>query len=184
MRRLAPIIAGLILFFTIAEEANAAIPPILRRGTRRMWAGGAFGPSFWMETGGGTQIKLTQTFGFHFKRSAEGPALAFDLSESFGSGVTVLQITPRFVWDIPIIDGLGFYLSPDAGIGFAHAFYSRGYYYASGGASAFEIKFSFKGKLILGDRGYVYMQPIGVDILIGNSTTARWDFMFGGGVTF
>lgn len=188
MRRLAPVIAALLVLFALAEEANAGIPPMLRRGTRRMWAGGAFGPAFWMETGGATQIKLTQTFGFHFKRAAEGPAIAFDISESFGSGVTVLQITPRFVWDIPIVDGLGFYLSPDVGIGFGHAFVGTtyGYYGAtsSTGYSAFELKFSFKGKLVLGDRGYVYMQPMGVDILIGDSTTARWDFMFGGGVIF
>ena len=184
MRRLAPIIAGLIVLFTLAEEASA-IPPILRRGTRRMWAGGSFGPGISMGAGAITQFKLTETFGFHFRRSADGPALAFDLSESFGHGVTLLQITPRFVWDIPIVDGLGFYISPYGGLGFSHLFGTAKYGGVSSGYSAFEICFGVKGKLILGDRGYVFMQPIGIDILIrGEGATARWDFLFGGGVTF
>ena len=184
MKRLAPVIAALVIFFALAEEANAGIPPILRRGTRRMWAGGAFGPAFGVSYGGYTggytchQFKLKGTFGFHFKRTAEGPAIGVDLAPSFGCGSTTLEFMPKFVWDIPIIDGLGFYLSPQAGIGIAAAF-------ANGQSdAAFAMNFNFLGKLILGDRGYVFVQPFGLGFYIQEITIVRWDFLFGGGVTF
>lgn len=192
MRRLAPVIAALVIFFALAENANAAIPPILRRGTRRMWAGGGLGAASHLTTGGFTQFKLIQTFGFHFKRASEGPAIAFDLHESFGgsqsvgwvtvsSGYTTLQMTARFLWDIPIVDGLGLYLSPNAGIGV-------GILLPSGGSAeaAFNLRFAFKGKLMLGDRGYVYVEPIGIDIFLGHASGSytRYDFLLGGGIGF
>ena len=184
MRRLAPVIAALLVMFALAEEANAGIPDILRRGTRRMWVGGAFGPAFLVSYGGYAtgyscnQFKLKGTFGYHFKKMAEGPAIAVDLAPSFGCGYTALEVMPKFVWDIPIIDGLGLYLSPQAGIGFGTLF-------GSGQAEAgFAMQFNFLGKLMLGDRGYVFAQPFGLNFYIQEITIVRWDFLFGGGATF
>ena len=57
---------------------------------------------------------------------------------------------------------------------------------ASGIGAATARRFAAEGaKLMLGDRGVVFFQPVGVDILAGDfNTTARWDMLWGGGVTF
>jgi hypothetical protein len=162
-----------------------AIPPILRPGTRPMWASGAFGPAIKLSDSLG-QFKLTQTFGYHFSGTAKGPAVAIDLQESFGSHFTTFELVPNFVWDIAIIDGLGLYLSPSAGLGFVHTGAS-GY----SGQNGVTLQFGFAAKLILGDRGMVFFRPINIDILMGDAgvgagwhTGARWDMLWGGGVIF
>jgi hypothetical protein len=162
-----------------------AIPPILRPGTRPMWASGAFGPAINLSDAWG-QFKLTQTFGYHFSGTAAGPAIAIDLQESFGQHLTTFELVPNFVWDIAIVDGLGLYLSPSAGLGFVHVG-ADGY----SGSNGLTLQFGFAAKLILGDRGMVFFRPINIDILMGDSggnvgwqTRARWDMLWGGGVIF
>lgn len=179
MRRLAPIIAGLILFFAIAQEANAEIPPLLRRSTRRMWAGGGLGAAAWVESYGGSGLKLVQFFGFHFNKSGHGPAIAVELGENFGGGSVGLQIVPQFQWNIPLVTGLGLYLAPIGGAGVVIA----------GGSAAFDLQLACEAKLILGDRGMVFLRPLSFDILIGGyggytAATTFYNFLLGGGVVF
>jgi hypothetical protein len=190
---LSTIICGL---FAMESMSRAEIPPLLRPGTHPMWAslamGGGLGVS-WSSggysggAGGASQFKLIEQFGYHlssnFGGPAAGPAIAIDLQESFGGDTsTVIEILPRFVWDIPIIQNLGLYLSPSLGIGYARIF-------GGDGVNAATIQLDFEGKLILGDRGFVFFRPFGLDIMAssvnGNSyTLVRWDLMFGGGVIF
>ncbi len=164
----------------VAPTTADAAPPLLRPGTRGMWASLGLGPAAELDKYS-TQFKLTQTFGYHFSGSASGPALALELQESFGKGVLFLEVGPKFVWDIQLIDGIGFYLSPSAMAGFTHA--------TNGGSlSGFTLQLGVEGKLVLGDRGMVFFRPICVDILglshSGIQVGARWDLIFGGGVTF
>ncbi len=166
-------------FFTLAQEANAEIPPILRRSTRRMWAGGGLGAGALLEGYGGSGFKLLQFFGFHFKKGGHGPAIAVELAENFGGGSVAFQIVPQFQYDIPIVDGLGLYLTPIGGAGVV---------IASGGA-AFDLQLGFEGKLTLGDRGYVFLRPLSFDILIGGyggytGAVGVYNFLLGGGVLF
>jgi hypothetical protein len=187
MKRLVQVAALAVALTTFASVAEAAIPPILRRPTGKpMWFMGSIGPAFWLE-GGGTAGKLPLQFGYHFTGHAWGPAIAVDLvpifwGGSFGrsTGGGGIEVLPKFVWDIPIVDGLGLFLSPSIGAGFA---YLGSGYYSSGTAGA-TVQIAFEGKLVLGGRGFVSFRPIGVDILISGGATALWDFMFGGGVLF
>ncbi len=196
MRRVALLSTVLCSLLAMESMSRAEIPPILRPGTHPMWAslamGGGLGVSW--STGGvsggassASQFKLIEEFGYHFTSSfggpAAGPAIAIDLQEGFGGDTsTVFESLPRFVWDIPIIQNLGLYLSPGLGIGFARVF-------AGDGVNAATIQLTFDGKLILGERGFVFFRPFGLDIIASsvNSqsyTLVRWDLMFGGGVIF
>lgn len=180
MRRAVLSVATLAILVGVAAPAEA-IPPVLRPGTRPMWAAFSFGPAINV-TKSVTQFKLIETFGYHFSGTASGPAIAVDIQESFGEGITALELAPKFVWDIQIVDGLGFYLSPAAALGYVHAG-GGGYSY-----NGFTMQFIFEGKLVLGDRGMVFFRPFSFDLLgVGNGSftmTARYDMMWGGGVIF
>jgi hypothetical protein len=167
--------------------AKAEIPPILRSGTHPMWASLGMGGAINVKDSG-SQFKLTQDFGYHFSGNAAGPAIAIILQEGFGNGFIVFEIGPRFVWDIPVVQNLGFYLSPSLTAGYAYAGTSADcgpYANCGGGASAFNLGIAFAGKLILADRGMVFFQPFGIDMGIrGEGVSVRYDLIFGGGVIF
>ncbi len=188
MRRAALAVA----FFSVLLSAvpAQAVPPILRPGTRPWWAslqmGGAIlarprvsevcTPFFGCVGGAGwlDQFKLVEEIGYHFSGNASGPAIAFDLQESF-NGPVFFEMGPKFVWDIPIIQDLGLYLSPSGMIGYA---------YIEGGTHKFDLQIGFEGKLMLADRAYVFFRPFTLDFLISDDLILRYDIMFGGGVTF
>jgi hypothetical protein len=172
-----------LLILVLSGSASPRTPPILRSGTHPMWAdftmGGAINAKDSL-----SQLKLGQSFGYHFNGDSSGPAIAFDLQESFGDNWVVFQTGPKFVWDIPVKEGLGLYLSPSFMLGFAVASPSG---YDSG--KGITIQLGFRGKLLLGDRGFVFFQPMGFDIswlsYNGYSNTGvRYELLFGGGVTF
>ena len=174
--------------------AKAEIPPILRPGTHPWFASLSLG------VGGKlkdlmTQFKLVEAIGYHFSGNAAGPAIAFEFQESLsdegGATAYVIEIGPKFQWDIPIVSGLGLYLTPSVMLGFARAGWARGGYYGDYGANGFTLQFGFEGRLILADRWLVFMRPLTIDVTGGKGcdncefdTFVRWDFLVGGGATF
>jgi len=140
------------------------------------------GPSIGLSYNG-TQAKLAQDFGYHFSGEGDGPALGVEVSEAFGQQLFRFQAGAKFWWDIQPSSELGLYLAPTAQVGFAHL--SAG----SAAANAFDAQLGFEVRLVLGDRGMVYVRPLGIDILAGgnaygNDTETIYDLMIGGGVTF
>ena len=116
--------------------------------------------------------------GFATIISRWGPAIGAMLAETFGFGAFLLQVGPKFWWDIPITDA-AIYITPQAELGYAGAF--------GGGASAhfFNWEFGLEGRIILGDRGLLIFRPIGFDFFAGGGGfTVAYDLMLGGGVTF
>ncbi len=173
-------------------RASAEIPEILGEAEgRAFWASLAMGPAIGMY-GVGTQFKLIQTFGWHFSGGATGPALAFDISEAFAGGYFTLDMVPRFVWDIHIIEDLGLYLSPSGGLGFSYSTFGACKTTTGGGVIcpysswvAFHATMAFDGKLILQNRWLVFFRPLGLDFYAhGNGTAMRFSVMFGGGAIF
>ena len=184
--------AALLLLTATPAPAGAEYPELLREAEGRpFWASLAMGPSVGMY-GVGTQFKLTQTFGWHFGGGPTGPALAFDLSESFGGGFFTIDVAPRFVWDIRIIEGLGLYLSPSGGLGFSYSTFGDCKTVAGGGQIcgygnwiAFHFVAAFDGKLILDNRWLVFFRPLGLDFYAhANGTAMRYSLMIGGGAIF
>ncbi len=189
-RRLIGAFAAIVLL-TASAPARAEFPELLKEADgRAFWASLAMGPAIGMY-GVGTQFKLIETFGWHFKGGATGPAMALDLSEAFGGGFFTLDITPRFVWDIRIIEGLGFYLSPSGGLGFSYSTYGDCRTVAGGGSicgygnwTGLHITAALDGKLILGNRWLVFFRPVRLDFYYHGGTAMRYSLMFGGGAIF
>jgi hypothetical protein len=175
---------GMLLCFAIAvtaaEIASARVSPTLREGTRNNWFAFSIGPSIAL-LHSPNQLLMEQTYGHHFSRDASGPAIALDLQEHVAGGMFVLQTGPRFVYDIRIVRGLGLYLAPS--VGFEYTFSTGGPH------NGFSVPFLFKVKLVLANRGLVFFQPVGIDLMAlfrpDNSYVAlQYDLMFGGGVIF
>lgn len=180
---LSVVIAGAV---TGVSRTAEAIPPVLREGTRPFVFQGGLGPAINL-TGHGTQFKMEQVFGYHFFGTSEGPCLGGALEESFGNNFFTFQIGPRFWWDIQPVAGLGLYLAPLAQLGYQVATFDDGFlgrFRRSFTYHAFNMKFGFEVKLVLGDRGVVYFRPFSIDMFIQDHFSARWDIMMGGGVTF
>jgi hypothetical protein len=198
-----------------AHEARA-VPPLVRAGTHPFWASFGFGPAAGIADGEAdfeyngrviardaninapTQIKLVETFGYHFFGNAEGPALALELQESFGDDAFTFQVGPKFLWDFRLVNGLGLYLAPTLLLGYMHVSPTEdlpaGLDVAANGLS---IRIGLEVKLILADRALLFFRPINLDIntfdttisygsssASGWATILRWDMIFGGGVIF
>lgn len=190
-------VSVLLVLFT-ATPVAAEIPAVVRSGTHPLWVSFTFGPAVGIRdsdysgytVNAPNQLKLVQTFGVHFWGQADGPALALDVQESFGDHTNVMQLGPRFLWDIPIVQGLGLYLSPSAMLGYAYVQYESSYFIRfENDEHGLTMQFAFEAKLVLGDRGLILFRPVTVDITTGEyrdewMTFVRWDLMFGGGVIF
>jgi hypothetical protein len=167
--------------------ASAEPPTVLRAGTHPWFASFSLAPALSLSNSA-TQVKIGQGFGWHFLGDASGPALAIELQESFGGNVFAFQPGAKFLWDIQIVDDLGLYLTPSAMFGIAYASGSDAFG-NSASAVGFDMQFGFEGKLVLGDRGFVFFRPFTLDVGIGaspvgNGTAIRYDLLFGGGITF
>jgi hypothetical protein len=187
MKRVA-LVGSLLLTLLGWLPRAQAIPEVLREGTHPMWASLSFGPAVKLHDIP-TQFKLIQTFGYHFLGGADGPAIAIDLQEAFGDHFTSIELLPKFVWDFRIVPGLGLYLSPSFGFGFAAFVFDEDIPGRDDSFKGMTLQFAFEAKLILADRGLVFFRPVGVDILPMSyhdnwETGARWDLMFGGGAIF
>lgn len=186
MKRVALAMLTLLVVMATAS-VSSAIPPVLRSSTNPMWAAFKFGPAVDLKDAP-TQFKLVQTFGYHFQGTGSGPAIAIDLQEGFGDHWTTFMIVPRFVYDIPIVSGLGLYLSPSGGFGFALGSADCGDYDCDM-AKGLTLQFAFEGKLSLADRALVFFRPFCIEITPWSwrdewTTSVRYELLFGGGVTF
>ena len=180
MRRGFGTIVCLLTVMTIGAAANARGSSTLRDGTYANWFAFGIGPAIAL-LHSPDQLLLTQTFGHHFTGDASGPAIAVDLQEHVAGGMFVFQTGPRFVYDIQVIRGVGFYLCPS--VGFEYTFSTGGPHHG------FSVPFIFKGKLVLGNRGLIFFQPVGIDLMAlfrpdNNYTAMQYDLLFGGGVIF
>ncbi len=175
---------GVLVFFLgmtiLATAANARGRSALREGRHSNWFAFGLGPAIAL-LHAPNQLLLVQTFGHHFTREAAGPAIAVDMQEHVAGGLFVFQVGPRFVYDIQVVNGLGFYLSPS--FGFEYTFSNGGPHHG------FSFPFVFKIKLVLGGRGLIFFQPVGIDLMAlfkpeNNYTAMQYDLLFGGGVIF
>lgn len=185
MKRAVVVISALVLWVLIVSQGSAAAEPpaLLRAGTRALFASLAFGPAVQLEHTP-TQFKLAQTFGYHFTGRSDGEAIAIDVQESFGESFVGIDILPRFVWDIQVMNEVGFYLTPSAGMGVAFWIPEKGDV-----IPGLTFQLAFDIKLILADRWIVFFRPVGLDVhpMTSNDqwdTGVRYELMLGGGATF
>ena len=175
-------------------EAEAAVPRVLRPGTRPMQFLFGFGPA-WGVGGanyyynashygcGGVPgcrygafgyygaFKLTQEFNGHFSGNASGPALGVLLNENFGYQHFGFVIAPKFTYDIQPKRDLGLYISPNVSLGYelmSRRYWDNGnnYFYRYN-YSAANLQFGVGLKLMLDDRWIVWLQFPHIDMTIG-----------------
>lgn len=173
------------------SEAEAAVPKILRPGTRPMQFLFGFGPSFgiggsryyygdnfcgngfcgyggWGGRYGGS-FKLMQEFNGHFSGNASGPALGILLNQEFSGPYFGFNIAPKFTYDIQPKKDLGLYIAPSISFGY-HL--SRYRYFGNFNSPAYNyhaanLQFGVMLKLSLGDRGIAFLQFPNFDFNIG-----------------
>ncbi len=172
-----------------ASDAEAA-PQILRPSTRPMFFTGGVGPVFWglnhssrYSRGLYTRFKTGLDFGYHFSGDGEGPAIGASLEQEF---IDFYFFNPafKFWYDIEIAD-MAIYVAPLAKAGYALATCTgcnTGHY--------FNLGVGVEGRVVLGDRGMVYLRPLQLDSFMGGSRfygsafVLNYSAMIGGGVTF
>ena len=141
-----------------APEA-AAVPRVLRPGTRPLAFLFGLGPSWgiggryrygyydgdyngcgkgnpycgyngWY--GGYGAFKLTQEFMGHFSGNASGAALGVIVNQEFSGSYFGLNIAPKFTYDIQPKRDLGLYISPSFSLGYHLSHFNYSYYYGLG----------------------------------------------------
>jgi hypothetical protein len=169
---------------------------VLRPGTHPGFFSGGFGPSFNVcyrsncdLVGDRTQFYGTLDFGWHLLGEGfEGPALGANFHGGFGRVAGFdngrLGWAFKFWWDIQLADDLGFYLTPFAQAGMTSFFWDARPR-ASDAEHFFNLQIGMMGRLILGDRGMVYVQPVTFDTIYnGDGMGLLYHLELGGGVTF
>lgn len=137
-----------------------------------------------------SQLKLAAGFGYHFNKTASGPALGFDLQVSVQSDFATIELGPKFFWDIPIVRSIGLYLAPSGMLGFAHVT-ERCHARSSicdKSRSGLTVQLGVEGKLLLADRVIVTLRPFTIDLLPTSADEwtigVRYDLILGAGVIF
>lgn len=160
-----------------ATTSSGATLELIRPSTRPMYAAFGMSPAINISNAV-SQLKLTQTFGWHLDGNGRGFAVGGEMQESFGSGIFAFQIGPKAWYDLAIDESLGIYIAPTATLGLVYASNS----FASD--VGFNMQFGAEVKAVLNDRILVFFRPFNLDIAIGDGTAVRWDLVFGAGATF
>ncbi len=182
-----PLLAAIALPLIVAaltfapRPANARTPRLLRAGTNPFVFKFGIGPALRIDDVP-TQFRMTQEIGYHLMGGGDGPVLGFSFAEAFGRNAVTFQLGPDFWYDIQPVRGLGLYLAPMFHVGYSLLSFEAGrndvtYHF-------FDIRFGFEISLVLGNRGVVFFRPFEMNMFVGDWFGARYDLLFGGGVTF
>jgi hypothetical protein len=167
---------------TTALSGTAAAQSVLGGNSRPNAFSFNVGPWINLESGGAT-ARINPEFQVHFGGRYEGPAfnIGLDILPQF-RGV-LLAVAPRFQYDVQLLPGTAFFLSPYGGMDIGLT--------TSSGASAFvmaptvglDLKVLLVNRLLLGFR------PIGIMVPLffgggGVSSSVGYDIGFAIGVAF
>jgi hypothetical protein len=199
--RIAPhwLAAAALGFGSLLINSEARADDILAPSTRNMFFSTGIGPDIFMAicgSGGclsgaaGAGAMWHNEIGGFFGKG-DGAGMAGYLNLGGYGGLIRFGIGTKFLYDIHIIKS--FYLEPSLSLGYGLTAITG--FGASATGHAADIRVNFAGKLVLGNRGFVYFQPVGLNILggkvgfggFGGSATGAlltWVMLFGGGVTF
>jgi hypothetical protein len=202
-RRAAPLLLALVagctlLFFSSSSQAQGR-PAILRPSDRPWFFEAGIGPSFYAFyercrgfRGRGylcrrTQFKLGLDIGYHFSGDFEGPAIGASIEQTFDDEFYFFNPAFKFWWDIEIAD-MAIYVTP-----FAKAGYAMGSTYFDNFIHGFNIGAGVEGRLVLHNRGLVFLRPVQIDTYLGDfeeydfddvDFVVTWTILLGGGVVW
>ncbi|PIE19428.1 MAG: hypothetical protein CSA65_02555 [Proteobacteria bacterium] len=166
-----------------AAGSAEAVPRVVRASTRPWFATFGFGPAIRLDELP-NQFKIEQVIGYHFFGKGEGPALGGAITQAFGDGWFNIGLGLRFWWDIQPVRGLGLYLAPFMHVGWSLFSYNECPRNVDCTRNLFDWQIGFEPRLVLGDRGMIFWRLVAINPLFGQTVGARYDMLFGGGVTF
>lgn len=170
-------------------------PPVFPPGSvppRPFFAQGGMGAAVQLNHAS-TQIKLALIFGYHFNKTAGGPAIAGDIQFGVTNDFTTFELGPRFYWDIPVLlrGSTSLFVAPTGMLGFAHVtkYCLHGSALCVPARDGFTMQIGVEGRLVLAHRALIWFRPLSIDMMPtwadGDSNFGvRYDLMFGGGVIF
>jgi hypothetical protein len=167
---------------TLALSNTASAQSAVSGNTRPNAFSFNVGPAIDLETGGAT-ARINPEFQVHFGGRYEGPAfnIGLDILPQF-RGV-VLAVAPRFQYDVQLLPGTAFFLSPYGGMDIGLRTSSGGSAFVMAPVVGLDLKVIVVNRLLLGFRPIGIMVPLtfaggGVGASIG------YDIAFSIGVTF
>jgi hypothetical protein len=190
---------GVSSLFLGTEAGAQGRPQILRPSDRPWFFAGGIGPSFYAFyepcrgfRGRGflcrrTQFKVGLDLGYHFSGRFEGPAIGLSIEQTFDSDFYFFNPAFKFWWDIEIAD-MAIYITP-----FAKAGYAMGSAYFDDLIHGFNIAGGVEGRVILHNRGLLFLRPIQIDTYLGDfedfdnddvDFVVTWTILVGGGVVW
>ncbi len=166
----------------VEDDAPAARRSLVAPSSRAMFATFSLAPAFGLSTYAATQLKLAQSFGYHLSGDGEGFAIGAEIQESLGGNAFAFNVGPKAWYDFAVARDLGVYVAPTVMMGLGYA--SVDSFWGSVSAVGFDMQFGVDVKVVLADRGLLFVRPVTIDIAIGDAVALRYDLVFGGGMTF
>lgn len=176
------VFTSFVSVFTVGAlaEAKPISRAAIRPGTKPMTFQLGMGPAFRI-TDTPTAFKLSQEINWHFSGNSQGAAIGAIVEQGFGNwGMFEFTMAPKFVYDIQVKPQYGFYISPSASLGYRLEHWSNGNNW-----HFLDMQFGVAAKLLFKDRWMLWLQPTNINMNVGEyGFGARYEFLFGGGVTF
>jgi hypothetical protein len=205
-RRRAPLMAALLtalMLVCVAEDSWAQRRPAILRPSDRPWFFAAgIGPTFYaFHRGCGrygrfgrrgycsdVHFKVGLDIGYHFSGDFEGPAIGASIEQEFDNDFYFFNPAFKFWWDIEIAD-MAIYITPQAKAG-----YAMGTAWFDDFIHGFNIGAGVECRLVLHNRGLVFLRPIQIDTYLGDfddfggdddvDFVINWSILLGGGVVW
>lgn len=207
MERTRPIYKGLVsscvlalAVLTLPGEAEAQ-PEILRPSDRPHFFAGGIGPNFYAfhRSCAGrfasryvcrrTSFKVGLDYGYHFSGEFEGPAIGVSIEQTFDDALYTFNPAFKFWYDIEIAD-MAIYVTPWAKAGYMlGSDFLDPDPFVSNVVHGFNIGFGAEGRVVLHNRGLLFLRPIHVDTFLGDFPgdtvfVFNWSVLLGGGVVW
>jgi hypothetical protein len=149
---------------------------------RPFWVAGGFyvpvyfGSHYNYETFAQFGIEIFQ-FGYHFNKTAGGPAIVAMFDASFGYDFSAIRFLAGFEWDIPI-PRIPLWIGPYMAPGVMWGSNNVGPY--------FDLRFGVQVKFVLLQRLLLYGQPLTFEVNVKNADRygGTWQSIWGAGVIF
>jgi hypothetical protein len=199
------LVMGALVLASTSEAHAQGKPAILRPSDRPWFFAAGIGPTFYAFNRGcgrygfyyrggrgycsRTHFKLGLDIGYHFSKKFEGPAIGASIEQEFDDGFYFFNPAFKFWWDIEIAD-MAIYITPQAKVGYAMG---SDWFRSSNFIHGFNIGAGVECRLVLHNRGLVFLRPIQIDTYIGDfgpyagsgvDFVINWTILLGGGVVW